>query len=262
MAKGSKGKKKPSGRRPTPAKRPAAKRPPAPSGDASTAPAGTAAPGPAGTQAGAAPKLAPPKQGGPGKPTRTERLEAARRARKRKALLTRVAVVATLVVVVGVIALLVAADRREERAERDRLTAGSCTFDTKGDDVSSTQPHVAPASYEVDPPSKGNHDPSPAPAGVYGEAQQVPSDQKLVHSLEHGFIILWHRPDLDDKDLTAVRSVFEGHADDVLMVPRASLKQKVVATSWGRRLLCGEVEPARLGEFVDLYRNKSPEPRS
>lgn len=170
----------------------------------------------------------------------------------------------TVAVIAAVIAFAVAADRRADRAERERLTAGSCTFDTDHDDLSAPpNNHVAPASYEVDPPSGGNHDPQPAPPGLYGEGgQPPPSDAKLVHSLEHGYVILWHRPDLEEKDITAIRGVFDDNADDVLVVPRPTLQQKVAATSWQKRLLCGEVEPDRLAEFIRLYKNDSPEPRS
>lgn len=177
--------------------------------------------------------------------------------------MVRAGVAVTVAVVAGVVATLVMADRRTSNAERERLTAGSCTFDTRNDRLSaSPNNHVAPASYKVDPPSGGNHAPNDAPAGVYGGTNPPPPDGRLVHSLEHGYVVLWHRPDVDQKDLAAIRGVFDRYSEDVLMVPRPSLKVKVAATSWGKRLLCPEVEPSRLAEFVRLYRNDSPEPRS
>lgn len=243
-------------------KRPPAKRPPgpasAPGGTGGARPGGLAAgtPGPAGAtgteQAGAKAKV-----------TRAERLEAARRARKRKAALTRAGVAGAVAVLVLVVAVVVVSNKKDAKADQQRLTAGSCTYDTKSDPTGSTvvNRHVPPASYAVDPPAGGNHDPSAAPAGLYdGAGQSPPKDPQLVHSLEHGFVVIWHRPGLSEADLAAVHGVFDDHPDDVLVVPRASLKGKVAATSWGRRLLCGEVEPDVLSEFVDLYRNKSPEP--
>ena len=251
MAKGSKGKKRPPGRRPAPAR-------------ARAAPVAGRADGGVEPPPKASQPSPPAKPVTAAKQTRAERLEAARRARRRKALQVRIGAVAVLVVVAVVVGLLVRSDKEADEAERDRLTAGSCTYDTKGEDVSPVPGnHVAPASYKVDPPSKGNHAPLPVGAGVYGvEGAPAPPDSQLVHSLEHGFVILWHRPDLAENDLAEVRGVYEKHSEDVLMVPRPSLKQKVAATSWGRRLLCGEVEPTRLEEFVEKYRNDAPEPRS
>ena len=237
-SKGSRGKKRPPARRPPgPARTPAAG-PPGPGGATGT------------EQAGAKAKV-----------SRAERLEAARRARKRKATITRVGVAGAVAVLVLVVAVVVVSNKKDAKADQQRLTAGSCTYDTKSDPTDSVNRHVPPASYAVDPPAGGNHDPSAAPAGLYdGAGQTPPKDPQLVHSLEHGFVVIWHRPDLSEADLAAVHGVFDDHPDDVLVVPRASLKGKVAATSWGRRLLCGEVEPDVLSEFVDLYRNKSPEP--
>lgn len=246
-----KGKKRPPAKR-LPSSRPPAKAkgtgggpppaPPAPSTPAPSTPSAPPIPGRA-------------------KPTRTERLEAARRARKRKALLTRLGIAGAIATVAAIIAAVIISDRRAAEAERERLTAGSsCTFDTRKDDTTSTPHRPVPARYEVDPPSAGNHDPSPVPAGVYGAQTGIPTDQKLVHSLEHGFVILWHRPDISEEETAEIREVFNDHSADVIVVPRATLqRQKVVATSWGKRLLCGEVEGDRLRQFVELYRNESPE---
>lgn len=202
------------------------------------------------------------QQAAKAKPTRAERLAAARRARKRKAALTRAGIAGAVAVLVLVVAVVVVTNKNDAKADQKRLTAGSCTYDTESDRTAAPPAnHVPPARYQVDPPAGGNHDPSAAPAGLYGgEGQAPPKDAQLVHSLEHGFVVIWHRPDLSEADLAAARGVFDDHSEDVIVVPRASLKGKVAATSWGRRLRCGEVEPDVLSEFVDLYRNKSPEP--
>ena len=174
--------------------------------------------------------------------------------------MVRAGVAAAVALLVLVVTVVVSNNRREARANRERLTAGSCTFDNRADRVTPPNNHVPPSSYEVDPPAGGNHDPTPATAGFStGESQTPPPDAQLVHSLEHGFVVIWYRPDIGEQDLAAIRRVFDDHGDDVIVVPRASLKGKVAATAWGRRLLCGEVEPERLSEFVELYRNKSPE---
>ena len=251
--KGSK-KKRPAGKRPgTPTAKKAGARGTRTRTAAPTAPTAAGSPSPSTTAPG-------PAGGVPGrpKPTRTERLEAARRARRRKSLMVRAGVIGGVVVVIAAVILAVAADRRADRREQEALTAGSCEYDTRADRLTANN-HVPPASYEVDPPAGGDHDPAPARAGFY-TAQQAPSDPQLVHSLEHGFIVLWHRPDLREAEVQAIRGVFDDNSEDVIVVPRPSLGVKVAATSWGRRLLCGEVEPETLSEFVDLYRNQSPEP--
>ena len=242
--KGSKGKK-----------RPGAKRQGTTQKGQAVAPAG----GPGGS---GATRAAPVQGAAAAKQSRTERLEAARRARRRKAMRVRVGVATAVFVLIAGVAAKVLADRRAEEERRERLTAGSCTFDTRSDSIS--QPpnnHVAPERYEVDPPAGGNHSIEAAQAGFYGDTEEPPpADPELVHSLEHGYVVLWHRPGLEEKDMSAIRTVYDRYSSDVLVVPRASLKVKVAATAWGERLLCPQVEPASLTEFVKIYRNKGPEP--
>lgn len=240
-------------------KRPPAKRPGAGGGGGRTTrpPAKPAAP----TTEQAAPtkpSSPPPAAPAKAKPTRTERMEAARKARRRKQLQTRALAVGIPVLVVVIIAAVMINNRRNAQADVDRLTAGSCIFDRKADNTSSTPHKPVPQSYSIDPPSGGNHDPSPIPAGDYDDGA-TPPDNKLVHSLEHGFVILWHRPDITTEEKATLRAIFDDYSDDVIVVPRPSLQQKVAATAWGRRLLCGEIEPARLRDFIELYRNDSPE---
>lgn len=242
-----KGKKRPGGK-------PSQARSPSAGGPARTPP-----PPPAAAGAGASNSTKPTRSDKAPKPTRTERLDAARRARRRKALMVRFGAAGAVLAVVAVVATLVAADKRAESAERKRLTAGSCEFDTRNDRLTVNK-HVAPPDYEVDPPAGGDHSSQAARAGIYGDQNPAPPDPQLVHSLEHGFVVLWHRPGLGEEDMAAIRGVHQKHSEDVLVVPRPSLKHKVAATSWGRRLLCDEIEPDTLEEFVTLYRNKSPEP--
>ncbi|MGI8686119.1 MAG: DUF3105 domain-containing protein [Acidimicrobiales bacterium] len=251
-SKGSKGKKRPPARRP-PGARPQAT--PGAAGSATRAgsagaPTSTTDAGPAGAE------QSPAKT----KTTRAERLEAARRARKRKAALTRAGIAGAVALLVLVVAVVVVSNKKEAKANQDRLTAGSCTFDTKSDPTDpAPNNHVPPVAYKVNPPAGGNHSPQAAPAVDYSGGQQVPGDPEIVHAQEHGYVIIWHRPDLTEPELAAVRAPFDRYPADVLVVPRASLTGKAVATAWGRRLLCTEVEAARLTEFVKLYRNEGPE---
>ncbi len=193
------------------------------------------------------------------KPTRAERIEAARRARRRKRLVARGALAAIAAALLIGVAARVLADRNQAGDIRRQLTAGSCNVDTKAD---RTDPppanHVPDPTYRVDPPAGGNHSSQAAPAGTY-QSDQVPPDGHLVHSLEHGYVILWHRPDLPAADRDAVQKVADRYRRDVLVVPRPTLPTPVAATAWGNRLLCGAVEAEPLGLFIREYRNKGPE---
>ena len=216
----------------------------------------TAAPGKAANPTKAAPRPAKEKSG----PTRAERLAAAEAARRRKAVRTRALVIGGLVALVALIAVTVTNSRRSNARIVDQLEAsGACNYDTRTDsDGGPGRNHVTGnITYEVDPPAGGDHNPSPAPPGTF--TAERPPDPQIVHSHEHGYVAIWHRPDIDPARLDELRSLAGRHERDVLLVPRDSLTEPVAATAWHRRLICSEPDIAALERFVTAYRNKGPE---
>lgn len=191
--------------------------------------------------------------------TRAERIEAAQRARRRKSLLTRIGVAVVVVGVVGAIVSLVVSDRRSDQLVIDKLEAGTCRYDTRSDgDAGTGRNHVTDPVFEVNPPSGGDHLANPAGPGIY-TAETTPPDGQVVHSQEHGYVILWHKPDLAQDQLDALRTLTSRHSRDVLMVPRPTLPVPVAATAWHKRLLCQHADPTALETFITSYRNKGPE---
>lgn len=142
--------------------------------------------------------------------------------------------------------------------------AAQCVSDQQGDPIASGGAiHVPPAKYTVDPPAGGNHDPVPAPAGFYTTGD-APSDAHIVHSQEHGYVVIWYHPNLPASEMAILHQVFNQHAKDLLVVPRASMAKPVAATAWlsdntRRRLLCGHADAGTLSNFVESFANKGPE---
>ncbi len=188
-------------------------------------------------------------------PTRAERFAAQRRVRRRRALRKRVLVGGVVVLAAAGLVFNWVNDRRHTQRLVSALEAGSCDFDR---DTDSGRDHVSNPSYQVDPPSGGDHLAAPASAGRY-QVGNVPPDGNLVHALEHGFVILWHRPDLAGGELDQLLDVAGRHTRDVLVVPRPSLPTPVAATAWHKRLRCPEFELDPLLRFVDEFRNDGPE---
>jgi Protein of unknown function (DUF3105) len=172
-------------------------------------------------------------------PTRAERSEAQRRARRHRALRNRVIVGGVVVLAAGGLVFNWASDWRQSQRLIASLEAGSCDFDR---DTDPGRDHVASPTFRVDPPSGGDHLAAPASAGTY-QVGNMPADGNLVHSLEHGFVILWHRPVLADAQLDQLLAVAGPYERDVLVVPRASLSTRVAATAWHKRLQCPSLEP-------------------
>lgn len=176
-------------------------------------------------------------------------------ARRRRALRRRVTIAA-------IVAALLAAgggwfyQSQQAAAELQAvLTAGSGSYDQESDPG---RQHVANPSYEVNPPAGGPHLPAPAPPGIY-TGSQVPPTGSLVHSFEHGAVILWYKPGLDPAELDTLRSLADEFPDDVLVVERESLPRAVAVTAWHQRLLLDSAEQEPLTRFITEFRNQGPE---
>jgi hypothetical protein len=148
--------------------------------------------------------------------------------------------------------------QRTDDELRQALTSGTCEVDTDSDSISGGDGHVTNPVYEVDPPAGGDHLASVARGGVY-EGDAVPADGDLVHALEHGYVVAWHRPDLAEEQQALLTQFEQRHDGDVIVVERESLSTPVAATAWGQRLLCGEVEPAALDRFAQEHVGGGPE---
>ena len=80
-----------------------------------------------------------------------------------------------------------------------------------------------------------------------------------MHSLEHGFVIVWYQPAATAAaTLDGLRDLAQRHRW-VLLAPRPSMPTALAATSWHRRLLCPAGVTGPIGNFVTAFRNQGPE---
>lgn len=165
------------------------------------------------------------------------------------------------VVLVGATAIagVVALDRRGDAQLRAELTSGTCEVDTRTDPTGPAgRNHVGAATYAVNPPAGGDHLPSAVGAGVY-EGSSVPDDGQLVHSLEHGYVVVWYSPDLPEDQKEQLVDLQSRNDQDVIVAERADLPVPVAATAWGQRLLCEQVEAEPFDRFVEERVGDGPE---
>jgi hypothetical protein len=142
-------------------------------------------------------------------------------------------------------------------ALRASLEQGGCTVDARTDEGRTHKPGV---TYSVNPPAGGDHDSRPSPAGFY-DLTNAPADGHLVHSLEHGFVVVWYQPaGVSAATLDGLRELVRSRRW-VLAVPRPSLAAPLAATAWHRRLLCPQDVGVQglIDTFVRAFRDKAPE---
>ncbi len=126
--------------------------------------------------------------------------------------------------------------------------------------------------YDTVPPVGGPHRGSGVlPAGIQDEplptdpnAPQSTSIYDAVHSLEHGFVIVWHN-ELTEAEQTELARDFAGE-HKVSVVPYPELAEhegkRVALTAWGRSQLCEDADADVVRSFIEIYREATtaPEP--
>jgi hypothetical protein len=190
----------------------------------------------------------------------SKREAAVESARYRRAIRVRLALAFAGVVVLGLV--LFTASRNGPRDVGDTGSpsgAGECVADTHFDEITDAKlSHVANPTYEVEPPAGGPHTPTAAPPGFYKPGKQ-PSDGQLVHSMEHGFVVVWYKADLGEAELDVLADIGERYSNETLIVPRSSLRGEIAVTAWHHRLLCKRIDAAAIAKFIEDFRDKGPE---
>ena len=118
--------------------------------------------------------------------------------------------------------------------------------------------------YESEPPSIGPHYQEWPEDDIYDEA---PTTSHVVHTLEHGRILIWLRPDLPEEQRAQFKALYEEDPYHVIMLPREELEQPFAVTAWvgqstGHTLRCKEVDDSTwdaIRAFKEKYRDKAPE---
>ena len=124
-------------------------------------------------------------------------------------------------------------------------------------------------NYDTNPPTSGRHYQEPAPDGAYGEA---PQDEQLVHTLEHGRVIVWFKPNLPEDQRADLKALFDEDSYQMVLAPRADMPYQLAASAWnrdptpngtGRLMTCDRMSPEvfdALRAFRDEHRSNGPEP--
>lgn len=116
-------------------------------------------------------------------------------------------------------------------------------------------PAGTPVTYANATPTSGTHVSQAPSCGIYTEPLPL---EFAVHALEHGVIVLWYQPDLDQAVVDDLETIVNGFDSHVILSPNAALDRPVVATAW-TRLKAYDGADAEIADFVDTYARRGPE---
>lgn len=123
--------------------------------------------------------------------------------------------------------------------------------------------------WPTKPPAGGRHYQEWADDGSY---EQAPNVNMLVHSLEHGRVIVWFKKSLPAKQRAALKAYYDSDSYQMILTPdETGSEYAVAATAWngdpepdgtGRLLGCPTYSDdifTALEAFKDEHRSKGPE---
>ena len=122
-------------------------------------------------------------------------------------------------------------------------------------------------TYKTNPPTSGNHNPTPAQDGIY-DPGNTPAKENFVHSLEHGRIEIQYRPGTPQHTIDQLVTLFnekvngaEGY-HTLLFENNTNMPFAVAATGWTQLLGCKTMNPKvfdAIRSFRARYVDKGPE---
>lgn len=122
--------------------------------------------------------------------------------------------------------------------------------------------------YKTNPPTSGDHFFNPEEAGTGALADgaylDTPPFNRLIHSLEHGRVVIQYSPDLSEEDQLALKGVFDASRPGVDLFPNPDMPYEVAATAWTQLMGCKTYEGAptldAIRDFRDQFLGQGPEP--
>jgi len=153
-------------------------------------------------------------------------------------------------------------------------------FGQKFDDLGRTHIQIGEkVDYNSNPPTSGNHYEDWTRPVV---SDTVKDDRNILHSMEHGYIIMWYKcpgvgPSITDQPTEATTSASGSEGDckqrkdqlstiftdkgekKLIIAPRADLDTNFAVSAWTRLDKFNDFEQKRIEQFISAYRNQGPE---
>lgn len=162
-------------------------------------------------------------------------------------------VVATGILVV-VISMLGQKKQTTEQVKLSNELVGQKVEEMKSPHIKIGELHEV---YNSNPPTSGPHI-GDAVAGP-GIKNNPVSDELVVHSLEHGAVVLWYRQDLKEEDVGRLKKVFNQASGKKIMIPRKEMDTPIALTSWNQILRLNEIDEVKIKEFIETNNDRGPE---
>jgi hypothetical protein len=168
--------------------------------------------------------------------------------------------ISTVFVAIGLAVSVIWAVSQPEQGGIERLKSNVGidveTFESEGrDHIKLGDPTP---SYETFPPTSGPHSPQWAEYGYYEKPLPF---ELLVHSLEHGDIVIYYKSTVnaETKEHLKYLSNFRKKGSGVIVVPNDEIQGEVVTTAWTKRMILSTFNEEKIGKFINDNIYEGPE---
>ncbi|MDA0700507.1 MAG: DUF3105 domain-containing protein [bacterium] len=112
---------------------------------------------------------------------------------------------------------------------------------------------TATPAYNSDPPTSGWHTAELAPWGSHLEA---PHEQRLLHNMEDGGVVLWYAhgtPAENQAHVDALEAVVAGRYARIVIAPRDGMPTTYALTAWRRLQRFDAIDEPSMRAFIAAY---------
>lgn len=194
---------------------------------------------------------------------------------KRRQLRNRLIENSWLIIPLGVIGLVVAigvTSGQEKSLEKFSVTTSGSPLPLRptGTALPGTpipdlgQEHVPESqrvTYNSNPPTSGAHHATPAAWGIYNKQPSI--DERLVHNLEHGGIVISYNPDrIQGQDLEKIKAQARELSKinpRIIVTPRINLDSAIALTAWGYLQKLNNYDSEAIAAFYNAHIARAPE---
>lgn len=187
------------------------------------------------------------------KPSRQAEVRAAQEKKRRQQqyLLIGGGVLAAVVVLVG--SFLLISPPRTATSTGSAPCSNLQTLDDEG------RGHLSPGdtipAYKSVPPTSGMHNQTWYQTGVYENNVDV---TQLIHSMEHGYVILFYN-DIPQDQVNQLVNIQRSDPFKLIVAKYTNMPYKVAIAAWTQSQTCEGVNEQAIRSFVAQFRNQGPE---
>ncbi|MCW3049354.1 MAG: hypothetical protein JWO74_3638 [Solirubrobacterales bacterium] len=203
---------------------------------------------------------------------REEREQAEARAQSRKKAFQIGIGTVLAIVALGAVALVALGSGKSSKVDTSRLaadaTAAGCTFKSfKSEGRNHVTRKLTAKDFKTNPPTSGNHNPTPAADGVYAPGNE-PEIANWVHTLEHGRIEYQYKPGASAADIAKLQALAQAPLNGtagyhtLVFQNNSGMSPKFALVAWTHSLTCNALTPQSeqaMKDFRAAFTDKAPE---